>query len=164
MQRLPKQIQIMDYASCVGRKSIQLMKRSFQFVVFALVLLAAAQPLLADIACDQRQCEGSPVCSVWFEGMAIPDSAMLSLLASAQATPYAVLPEAGCSNGWCWLASDSPRLLVATPQTFRQARGSTFMPVAQLSANSAVVLAARSSEDATAGAVPRNILFQVFRI
>jgi len=96
--------------------------------------------------------------------MAIPDSAMLSLLASAQATPYALLPEAGCSNGWCWLASDSPRLLVATPPTFRLAKGNTLlMPVAQFSASPAVILAA-SSEDAAAGAVPRNILFQVFRI
>ena len=141
------------------------MKRSFQSVVFALVLLAAAQPLLADTACDQRQCEGSPVCSVWFEGMAIPDSAMLSLLASAQATPYAVLPEAGCSNGWCWLRSDSTALLMATPLAFRLANGRTlFIPVAQFSVSPAVILAAGSCEDAAAGSVPKNILFQVFRI
>ena len=155
----------MDYACSVGRKSIQLMKRSFQFVVIALVLLAAAQPLLAHTACDQRQCEGSPVCSVWFEGMAIPDSAMLSLLGSAQATPYAVLPEAGCSNGWCWLTSDNPRLLVATQSTFRLANGrALFIPVARFSVSPAVILAARLSEDAAAGTVPRHILFQVFRV
>jgi hypothetical protein len=38
------------------------------------------------------------------------------------------------------------------------------MPVAQFSARAAVILATRSSEDAAAGAVPRHILFQVFRI
>jgi hypothetical protein len=56
-------------------------------------------------------------------------------------------------------------LLLATPPIFRLANGSTFlMPVAQFSASPRVILAARSSEDAAAGAVPRNILFQVFRI
>jgi hypothetical protein len=54
---------------------------------------------------------------------------------------------------------------MATPPTFRLANGSTLlMPVAQFSASPPVILAARSSEDAAAGAVPRNILFQVFRI
>jgi len=52
-----------------------------------------------------------------------------------------------------------------TPPIFRLANSSTLlMPVAQFSAGPAVTLAARSSEDAAAGAVPRNILFQVFRI
>jgi hypothetical protein len=54
---------------------------------------------------------------------------------------------------------------MATPPTFRLANGSTLLvPVAQFSVRAAVILAARSSEDAAAGAVPRNILLQVFRI
>ncbi len=144
---------------------MQLMKRLFQFVVFALVLLAVAQPLLADTACTQQQCGGTPDCSMHLGSMAIPGSAMSSLLASSQATPHAVFAEAGCSYGWCWLRSDSTRLLMPTPPIFRLANSSTLlMPVAQFSAGPAVTLAARSSEDAAAGAVPRNILFQVFRI
>ena len=141
------------------------MKRLFQFVVFALVLLAAALPLLADIACAQPRCEGTPDCYMHLGSMVIPDSAMSSLLVSSQATPHAVFAEAGCSYGSCWLRSDSTTLLVATPPIFRLANGSTLlMPVAQFSASLAVILAARLSEDAAAGAVPRHILFQVFRI
>ena len=144
---------------------MQPMKRLFQFVVFALVLLAAAQPLLADPACTQPQCEGNPVCSMHFESMAIPNSAMQPILASLQATPQFVFAEAGCSYGWCWLRSDSSGLLVATPPTFRLANCSSFLvPVAQFSGSPAVVLAARSCEGAAGGAVPRHILFQVFRI
>ena len=144
---------------------MQLMKRLFQFVVFALVLLAVAQPLLADTACTQQRCGGTPDCYMHLGSMAIPDSAMSSILVSSQATPYGVFAESDCSYGWCWLRSDSTTLLVATPPIFRLANGSTLlMPVAQFSAGPAVTLAARSSEDAAAGAVPRNILFQVFRI
>ena len=144
---------------------MQLMKRLFQFVVFALVLLAAAQPLLADTACAQQKCGGTPDCSMYSGSMAIPGSAMSSLLASSQATPHAVFAESGCSYGWCWLRSDSTPLLVAKPPIFRLANSSApLMPVAQFSGSSAVILAARSSEGAAAGAVPRNILFQLFRI
>jgi hypothetical protein len=97
--------------------------------------------------------------------MAIRYSAMLFLLASSQATPPAVFTEAGCSYGSCWLRSDNSPLLVATPPIFRLANGSTLlMPVAQSSWSHAVILAARPFEDAAAGEVPRNILFQVFRI
>jgi len=143
---------------------MQLMKRLFQFVVFALVLLAAAQPLLADTACTQQRCEGTD-CSLHFDSMAIPNSAMPPILASSQATPQVVFAEAGCSYGLCWLRSDSATLLLATPPTFRLARSSTFyMPVVQFSASRAVILAARPFEDAATGAVPKNILFQVFRI
>lgn len=143
---------------------MQLMKRLFQFVVFALVLLAAAQPLLADAACTQPQCESGRVCSMHLGSMAIPDSAMSSLLASSLAIPHAAFAD-GCSYGSCRLRSDSTRLLMATPPTFRLANGSTLlMPVAQFSASPAVILEARSSEDAAAGAVPRHIRFQVLRI
>ena len=136
------------------------MKRLFQFVVFGLALLAAVEPLLADTACVQPQCEGSPVRSVCFDGMAIPSLAVQNLLASSQATPQAV-SAAGC----CRLRSDGTASLVATPPIFRLANDSAFLvPVAQLSASPAVILASRSSEDAAAGAVSRNILFQVFRI
>jgi hypothetical protein len=56
-------------------------------------------------------------------------------------------------------------LLAAKPPIFRLGNGSTLlMPVAQFYAIPAVILAARSSEDAAAGAVPRIILFQVFRV
>lgn len=141
------------------------MKRLFEFIVFALVLLAAAQPLLADTACTQQRCGGTPDCYMHLGSMAIPDSAISSLLASSLATPQAVFAEAGCSYGSCWLRSDSTALLVATPPIFRLANGGTLlMPVAQFSASPAVTPAARSSEDAAARAVPRNILFQVFRI
>ena len=141
------------------------MKRLFQFVVFALVLLAAAQPLLTVTACAQPQCEGSPVCSIRVDSMAIPNYAMQPIRAGSQATPQVAVADAGCSYGWCWLRPDNTTLLVATPPIFRLANGSTLlMPVAQFSASPAVILAARSSEDATAGIVPRNILFQVFRI
>jgi hypothetical protein len=142
-----------------------LMKRLFQFVVFAVALLAAAQPLLADTACAEQRCGGTSDCYMHLGSMAIPDSAMQPLLASSQATPHAVFAEAGCSYGSCSLRSDSTTLLVATPPIFRLANSNTLlMPVAQFSASPAVTLAARSSEDAAAGAVPRNILFQVFRI
>jgi hypothetical protein len=63
---------------------MQLMKRLFQFVVFALVLLAAAQPLLADTVCTEQRCGGTPDCSLHLGGMSIPDSAMSSLLASSR--------------------------------------------------------------------------------
>jgi hypothetical protein len=54
---------------------------------------------------------------------------------------------------------------MATPPLLKLASSSTlFTPVAQFSASPAVNLAARSSEDAAVGAVPRHILFQVFRI
>jgi hypothetical protein len=144
---------------------MQLMKRLFQFVLFALVLLAAAQPLLTDTACTQQRCGGTPDCYTHLGCMAIPDSAMSSLLPSFRATPHAVFAEAGCSYRSCWLRSNSATLLVATSPIFRLANGSTLlMPVAQFSARPVVILAARSSEDAIAGAVPRNILFHVFRI
>src|SRR5260370_17555156 len=117
---------------------MQLMKRLFHFVVFALVLLAAAQPLLADTACTHQQCGGTPDCSMHLGSMAIPDSAMSSLLGSSQATPHPVFAEAGCSYSWCWLASDSTALLMATPPIFRLANGSTLlMPAAQFSASPA---------------------------
>jgi len=144
---------------------MQLMKRLFQFVVFALVLLAGPQPLLADIVCAQQRCGAIPDCSMHLGCMAIPDSAMQSLLASSQAAPQVVLAEAGCSYGSCRLRSDSATLLMATPPLLKLASSSTlFTPVAQFSASPAVNLAARSSEDAAVGAVPRHILFQVFRI
>ena len=145
---------------------MQAMKRLFQFVAFALVLLAAAQPLLADSTCTQPQCEGNPVCSMRFESMAIPNSAMQPILASLQATPQVVFAEAGCSYGWCWLRSDSSsRLLAAILPTFRLVNRSSFLvPVAQFSGSPAVVLAARSCEGTAGGAVPRHMLFQVFRI
>src|SRR5260221_12607664 len=112
------------------------MKKLFQFVVFALVLLAAAQPLLADTACTQQRCGGTRDCYMHLGGMPIPDSAMSSLLASSLATPHAVFAEAGCSYGWYWLASDSTKLLMTTPPIFRLAKGSTLlMPVAQFSAS-----------------------------
>jgi hypothetical protein len=99
------------------------------------------------------------------DSMAISNSSMQPILASSQATPQVVFAEAGCSYGSCWLRLHSATLLLATPPIFRLANGSTFlMPVTQFSASPAVILAARSSEDAAAGAVPRNILFQVFRI
>ena len=140
------------------------MKKLFQLVVFALVLLAGPQLLLADIACAQQRCGGTTDCYMHIGCMAIPDSAMQSLLASSQTTPQVVFEEAGCSNGSCWLRSDSATLLTATPPTFRRASNTMLMPVAQFSARAAVILATRSSEDAAAGAVPRHILFQVFRI
>jgi hypothetical protein len=143
---------------------MQHMKRLFQFVVYALVLLAAAQPLLADTACTQQRCGSTPDCYMHLGSMAIPDSAMSSLLASSLATPHAVFAETGCSYGSCRLRSDSTRLLMATPPTFRLASNTLLMTVAQFSASPAVILAARSSEDAAVGSVPRNILFQVFRI
>jgi hypothetical protein len=143
---------------------MQHMKRLFQFVVFGLVLLAAAQPLLADAACAQQRCGGTPDCYMHLGSMAIPDSAMSSLLASSLATPHAVFAEAGCNYGSCRLRSDRATLLLATAPTLRLVSNTFLMPVAQFSASLAVILAARSSEDAAAGAVPRNILFQVFRI
>jgi hypothetical protein len=144
---------------------MQLMKRLFQFVVFALVLLAVPQPLLADIACAQQRCGGTSDCSMHLVCMATPDSAMQPLIASSQAAPHVVFAEAGCSYGSCWLRSDSATFLMARPPIFILASSSTFlMPVAQFSANPTVIIAARSSKDAAAGAVPRHILYQVFRI
>jgi hypothetical protein len=144
---------------------MQVMKRLSQFVVFALVLLGAAQPLLADIDCAQQRCGAIPDCSMHLGCMATPDSVMQSLFASTQATSHVAFAEAGCSYGFCRLRSDSTALLMATPPTFRLASSSTLlMPVAQFSASPAVNLAATSSEDAAAVAVPRHILFQVFRI
>jgi hypothetical protein len=144
---------------------MQFMKRLFQFVVFALVLLAAPQPLLADIACAQQRCGGTPDCYMHIGCMAIPDSAMQSLLASSQVAPHVVFAEAGCSYVSCWLRSDSATLLTATPPILKLAGSSTLiMPEAQFSASPAINLAATSSKDAAAGAVPRHILFQVFRI
>lgn len=158
-------IQITDYACYVGRKSTVLVKRLLQFVVSGLALLATAQPLLAETVCDQPQCESTPVCSTWFDSMAIPTSALQPILASSQATLHVAFVKAGCSYGCCWLRSNTRELLLATPPTFRLTDGSRpLTPVAQFSASHVVILAARSSEDAAAGAVPRNILFQVFRI
>ena len=154
-----------DCLGCVGRKSIELMKRLFQFVIFGVVLLAAAQPLPANTACDQQQCEGTPVCSVCFDGTVIRNSAMQPIPAGSRSTPQVAFGETKCSYGWCWLRSDGSSSLVATPSTFRLANGRTlFIPVAQFSVSPAVILAARSCEDAAAGTVSRNILFQVFRI
>jgi hypothetical protein len=145
---------------------MQLMKRLFQFVVFALVLLAAAaQPLLADIACAQQRCGGIVDCSMHIGCMAIPDSAMQSFLASFQAAPQVAIAEAGCSYDSWWLAPTDATLLKATPPTTRLASSTTLlMRVAQFSASPVVNPVARLSEDAAVGAVPRHILFQVFRI
>jgi hypothetical protein len=144
---------------------MQLMKRMFRFAVLALVLLAAAQPLLADIACAQQRCGGTPNCYMHIGCTAIPDAAMQSLLVSSLSASYVVLAEAGCSYGSCELRSDSATLQMATPPIFKLASSSPLlMPVAQFSASPVVTLAARSSRDAAAGAVPRHILFQVFRI
>jgi hypothetical protein len=141
------------------------MKRSFQFAVFVLVVLAGPQRLLADIACVQQRCGGNTDCYMHIGCMATPDAAMQSFLASSQATPHVAFAAASCSDGSCWLRSDSVTLQMATPPVSKFANSSTlFMPVAQLSASPAVNLAATSSKDAAAGAVPRHILFQVFRI
>jgi hypothetical protein len=140
------------------------MKRLFQFVVFAVVLLAAAQPLLADAVCPEQPCGGTLDYSMHFDSMAIPRPAMQQILTSSPATQQVVFGDAGCSYGRCWLRSDSATLLLATPPIFRLASSTSLVPVAQFSASRAVILAARSSEDAAAGAVPRHILFQVFRI
>jgi hypothetical protein len=140
------------------------MKRLFQFVALAIVLLAAAQPLLANTACTQPRCEGSPDCSTHFDSTAIPNSGMQYILASSPATSSVVFPEAGCGYGTCWLESDSATLLAVTPPTSRLASRTFLMPVAPFSASQAVILAAGSPQDVAAGAVPRHILFQVFRI
>jgi hypothetical protein len=143
---------------------MQLMKRLFQFVVFTLVLLAGPQQLLADIACAQQRCGGAPDCYMHIGCMAIPDSAMQSLLASSQAASHIAFTEAGCSYGSCWLRSDNVTLLMATPPILKLASSTLFMQAAQFSASPAVNLAATSSEDTAAGAARRHILFQVFRI
>ena len=96
--------------------------------------------------------------------MAIPNSAMQYILASSPATSSVVLPEAGCSYGTCWLESDTATLLAVTPPTSRLASRTLLMPIAPFSASHAVILAARSPQDVAAEAVPRHILFQVFRI
>ena len=158
-------IQVTDNGYCLGRKSMQIMKRLFQFIAFALVLLAAAQPMLVDTVCVQPQCGGTPDCYTHLGCMATPDFAMQSLLATSQATPQVAFAESGCTFGWCWLRSDSSKSRVATPQIFAPASSSPFfMPVAQFSTSPAVVLAARSSENGAADNVPRHILFRVFRI
>ncbi len=144
---------------------MQLMKKLFQFVAFALVLLAATQRLLADAACAQQRCGGTPDCSMHLDSLSIPDPAMQFQLASSQAAPQSVIAEAGCSYGSCWLRSDSAKFLITTPTKFKLAGSSTFLtPIAQFSASPGVILAARSSEYAAAGAVPKHPLFQVFRI
>ena len=136
-----------------------------QFAGFALVLLALAQPLLADIVCAQQRCGGTLDCSTHIGGMAVPDSAMQSLLVSSQASPHDVFAEAACSYGSCRVRSDSAALLTATPPIPKAANSSTLLiVVAQFSASPAVNLAATSSEDAAAADVPRHILFRVFRI
>jgi len=68
---------------------MQLIKRLFQSS-YLLWCACARQPLLADTACTQRRYGGTPDCYMHLGSMAIPDSAMSSLLASSQATPYAV--------------------------------------------------------------------------
>jgi hypothetical protein len=141
------------------------MKRLFKFAVFALALLAAVQPLLADAACAQPRCERSPDCSMRLDSMVIPDSAAQSLLASSQATPQVVFAGAGSSGASCRPQSSSATSLMATPPIVKLASSSTFlMPVVRFFASRAVILAARSSEDAAAGAIPKHVLFQVFRI
>jgi hypothetical protein len=99
-----------------------------------------------------------------FDSMAIPNPAMQHIFTSSQATQQVVFGEAGCSYGPCWLRSDSAIFLLATPPIFRLASGTSLVPVAPFSASPEVVLAARSSKDAAAVAVPRHILFHVFRI
>jgi hypothetical protein len=141
------------------------MKRSFQFAVFVLVVLAGPQRLLADIACVQQRCGGNTDCYMHIGCMATPDSAMQSFLASSQAAPHVVFAAAGCSYGSCWLRSDGAALLTAIPPILKLASSTTLLTlVAQLSGSPAVNLAATSSKDAAAGAVPRHILFQIFRI
>lgn len=157
-------IQVTDDARFVGQKSMKHMKRFFQFVVFALALVVASQPLLVDAVCPQQQCGGTPDYSVHFDSMAIPNLAMWHILTSSQATQQVVFGEAGCSYGPCWLQSDSATLLMATPPILKLASSKLLMRVAQFSASPVVNLAARSSQDAVVGAVPRHILFQVFRI
>jgi hypothetical protein len=136
---------------------MQLMKILFQSVVFGLVLLVASQPLLADTACTRQRCGGAPDCYMHLGSMAFADSAMQSLLASFPATPYVVFAESDCSYGSCWLRSDSATLLMATPQIFNLAGKTTLlMPVAQLSASRAAILAPRPFEDPASVAVPEE--------
>jgi hypothetical protein len=105
------------------------MKRFFQFVVFALALVVASQPLLVDAVCPQQQCGGTPDYSVHFDSMAIPNLAMWHILTSSQATQQVVFGEAGCSYGPCWLQSDSATLLMATPPILKLASSKLLMRV-----------------------------------
>jgi len=144
------------------------MKKLLQFVALALVLLVAAQPLLAETSCAEQPCGGDHSvedCRVPSGTMAKPDSAMPSTRANPRATAHAVLGEAGCSYGSCCLAWPTTTLQMAAPPKSRLASSvAPFTPIAQFVATPAVIPAARASEDLATHATAKYILFQVFRI
>jgi len=144
------------------------MKKLLQFVALALVLLVAAQPLLAKTSCAKQPCVGDQSvedCRVFSDTLAKPDSAMPSTLANPRATVHALLGKAGCNYGSCCLAWPTATSQMAAPPKSRLASSDTpFTPIAQFVATPTVILAARASENLATHATAKYILFQVFRI
>lgn len=143
------------------------MKKFFQFVALVVVLLLAAQPLLADTACAQQRCaddHSMADCCSHSGSMAMPDSAMLST--AMNSTPAeSVQAEAVCSYDSCGIVSVSSTAQVATdPKDGLATSVDLLMPVALFSAIPAAALSVRFVEDAPTPATSRQVLFQVFRI
>jgi len=109
---------------------MQLM-RDFQFVVFALCCCSFAA--IAGGYCLTNAIRRHSGLLHALGSMAIPDSAMVVLLASSQAT-HMLCSRKAVAHGVCWIRLHSGTSLLERPPTFRLAKGSTLlMPVAQFS-------------------------------
>ncbi|HEY0309345.1 MAG TPA: hypothetical protein VGB94_14375 [Acidobacteriaceae bacterium] len=145
------------------------MKRLLQFVALMLVLLVAAQPLLAGTACATQSCSGEHAmvaCCMHSGGMAMSADGMQSMRAACTpAGGHRAVVTAGCSDPGCGMASADAAVVVADPSKSSIVSDVTpLAAVAEIAASVAPVLILRPSEDAAAPATARYILLQTFRI
>ena len=145
------------------------MKKLLQSVALMLVLLVAAQPLLAASSCATQRCSGEhamATCCMHGGGMAMAAGGMQSMRAACTpAGGHKAVVTAGCSDPGCGMATADAAVPVAYPSKSSVASDVTSLPaVAEIAADVVPVLGVRTAEDASAPATARYILLQTFRI
>ncbi len=145
------------------------MKRLLQFVALMLVLLVAAQPLLAGTACATQSCSGEhamAACCMHAGGMAMSAGGMESMrVACTPAGGHRAVVTAGCSDPGCGMDSVDAAVQIADPSKSNVVSDVTpLAPVAEIAASLVPLLAIRPADDAAAPATARYVLLQTFRI
>ncbi len=145
------------------------MKKLLQSVALMLVLLVAAQPLLAASSCATQSCSGEhamATCCMHSGGMAMAGGGMQSMRAACTpAGGHRAVVTAGCSDPGCGMASVDAAGVVADPSKSNVVSDvAPLAPVVEIAANLIPAAIVRPSEDAAAPTAARYILLQTFRI
>jgi hypothetical protein len=145
------------------------MKRLLQFVALVLVLLVAAQPLLANAACAAERCSGEHVmtaCCMMHSGGMVMGAGMQSMRAAC--TPvsgHKAVVTVACSDPGCGSVSADAAVQIAGPSRFTLASAATpLLATAQMAASVEPLRGGQPSAGAPVPATARYILLQTFRI